>query len=276
LGWQQASNLAESNPELQQAKLFFISSNGMAVRVDMEPFSDIRVRKAMQMAIDRDTISQTYYGGIVDGTPCGGINPINVGWCKPYAEWPKELQDEYGYHPDRSMELLTEAGYPGGFSFTLLCDSQVDLPVVEIVKSYLADIGIEMGIQVEDPAAAMAMTRNLDYEAVWGRNTGSTAQPSTIARMDYSTSSTGFNRVSDPDFDAKCEQLVASTDMEEVKRLSVELDYYAIEHHWGIRLFPINIFSVWYPELKGYSGENMLRMGSPGGWPWARYWLAPE
>jgi peptide/nickel transport system substrate-binding protein len=271
--WQQAQSLAKLNPELDQAKLFFISSNGVEVRVDKTPFSDIRVRKALEMAIDRKTIAASYYGGTTDGTPCGQVNPVNVGWCIPYSDWPQSLKDEYSYNPAKAKQLLAEAGYPDGFSFTLLADTQSDVAVLEILKSEFKDINVDMNINMTDPTTAQALSRAWKYEALWTRNTGSTAQPSTIARMYYSTAATNFCQAKDPAYDAKCDQVATSTDMSEVKELTRELDLYLLEQHWGIRLFPINIYSVWQPYIKGYSGENLLRMGSPGGWLWARFWV---
>ena len=107
----------------------------------------------------------------------------------------------------------------------------------------------------------------------WNRNTGSTADPHFISRMNYSSAPYNFNNVDDPVYDELCDKMSASVDVNEIKQFTAQLDRYTIEHHWSVRLFPVNIFSIWQPWLKGYSGENMLRMGSPGGWPWARFWV---
>ena len=103
----------------------------------------------------------------------------------------------------------------------------------------------------------------------WNRITGSTASPPVMVRMNYSSALFNFTRADDPVYDAMCDKLVNAPSMDEVKKLSVQLDRYDIERHWGIRLFPINTYNIWQPALKGYSGENM---GRPGFVFWARFW----
>jgi peptide/nickel transport system substrate-binding protein len=270
--FQHAATLSESNPELLQAKIPYIMTNGIDLRTDLEPFNDIRVRKAMQMAIDRETIAANYYNGRVDPIPCGTINPSSKGYTKPYDEWPAELQAEYSYNPDEAKALLADAGYPNGFETTILFATHDDQGIVEIVKAQLLEIGIDAEIDARDSAAARALGASFDYELSWNRNTGSTASPSSVVTMSKSTHSQNFNRANDPAFDAICDELDAADNIADVKRLVTDLDMYVLEQHWGIRLFPINTYNIWQPFLKGYSGEALTRMGNPGGWLWARFW----
>ncbi len=70
VSWQKAGDLKKTNPELLQVRRMN-ETNGIDFRVDNKPFTDIRVRKAMQMAIDIPTIAKSYYGGNADTTPWG-------------------------------------------------------------------------------------------------------------------------------------------------------------------------------------------------------------
>ena len=63
LSFQQAQSLLKTNPELSQFSRLRVSCGTLDPRNDRPPFNDIRVRKAMQMAIDLPTIARTYYGG---------------------------------------------------------------------------------------------------------------------------------------------------------------------------------------------------------------------
>jgi peptide/nickel transport system substrate-binding protein len=98
LTWIDADFLEQTNPELT---MYSRPWNGIALemRCDHEPFTDIRVRKAMNMAINREEIAEEYYGGIVSGTPVGWISPMNKGWVLPYEEWPEDVQAGYSYDP---------------------------------------------------------------------------------------------------------------------------------------------------------------------------------
>jgi peptide/nickel transport system substrate-binding protein len=94
---------------------------------------DVRVRQAMNHAIDEDALSKALSGGASDVT-----NQIFGPGSGAYV---KELNETYPYDPERAKKLLAEAGYPDGFEMTVpspsfLSDSWA------IVGQYLSDVGI--------------------------------------------------------------------------------------------------------------------------------------
>ncbi|MBU1306215.1 MAG: ABC transporter substrate-binding protein, partial [Alphaproteobacteria bacterium] len=100
------------------------------------PFDNLKVRQAMAHAIDRKAIidGATYGYGVPIGAPFAPHNPYYV-----------DLTGTYPYDLDAAKALLTEAGYPDGFSATL------KLPPVayarlsgQILASQFAKIGIEL------------------------------------------------------------------------------------------------------------------------------------
>jgi len=66
------------------------------------------------------------------------------GWGYPYEEWPQELKDEYAYNPAAAKQLLAQAGFPKGFKTHIVAASDGDLNLLNVVKSYFADVGIDM------------------------------------------------------------------------------------------------------------------------------------
>jgi len=69
------------------------------------------------------------------------------GWGLPYEEWPQDMKDEYAYNPTAARKLLADAGYPNGFKTHIVADVAADMNLLQIVKSYFADIGIDMEIR---------------------------------------------------------------------------------------------------------------------------------
>ena len=118
----------------------------MSLNENIEPLNDVRVRKAIQMGIDRQAILDTVYSG--KGTVQSGIFPPGlIGYNKnlPVIE----------YNPEKAKELLKEAGYPNGFEMEISQDSEsVDSTVqtYELIQSMLAQIGIKVNINVVDEA----------------------------------------------------------------------------------------------------------------------------
>ena len=133
--WQDVASLKKTNPDLQ-ISTFPVEGISVLIRADKEPFTDIRVRKALQLAVDFKAVAKGYYGGTVEPIPCGVINPLNKDWVVPYEEWPAQLQAEYGYDVDAAKALLTEAGYPDGFKTNCLMSQADPQQLVIIFQSF--------------------------------------------------------------------------------------------------------------------------------------------
>ncbi len=100
-------------------------------------FTDVRVRQAVNHAINRDEIVNVLlngFGTVID-TPC---NPVQFG-CDPAAA------TVYEYDPERALELLAEAGYPDGFSVDMF--GYRDQQVAQAIQGYLAQVGIDTELQ---------------------------------------------------------------------------------------------------------------------------------
>lgn len=111
---------------------------------DKEPFQDVRVRKAVQMSIDRQAILDALYGG--RGQVEQGIFPHGLIGFNPD-------QEEIKYDPEAAKALLAEAGYPDGFDMEIAADSSSSDTVtmaLEIISDQLAEVGINAEIRNYD------------------------------------------------------------------------------------------------------------------------------
>ena len=103
-------DLQRTNPDLKVKTGFqFRSTTSYGMNVMQAPFDDVRVRKAMQLAIDLETLNNALFGGLGDMTPRGILGGDTVGFHVPYDEWPDRLKVDYGYDPwslHRKLELF--------------------------------------------------------------------------------------------------------------------------------------------------------------------------
>ncbi|WP_173933827.1 ABC transporter substrate-binding protein [Chelativorans sp. Marseille-P2723] len=122
------------------------------------PLTDVRVRQAVNHAIDRETIVANLVGG--DGeilnAPC---HPVQFGCDQSAAVI-------YEYNPEKAKELLAEAGYADGFSLKL--GSYRDRSRAEAVQSYLAAIGINAELEMLQASASFSSWREGKVGAWYG------------------------------------------------------------------------------------------------------------
>ena len=98
--FKQAQAMQKSNPEIQQIFIPRTPTVTIQPRNDRAPYNDIRVRMALQMAIDLPAIAKSHYEGAIDPYPSTlTATKFMKGWGFPYEEWPQELKDEYAYNP---------------------------------------------------------------------------------------------------------------------------------------------------------------------------------
>jgi len=116
----------------------------LAYNTTKKPFDDVRVRKAINMAIDKKSIVAAVY--LSTGVPA--TNPI------PPTQWSynKAIKDD-AFNPEEAKKLLAAAGYPNGFS-TDLWAMPVQRPynpnakrIAELMQADLAKIGVKAEIK---------------------------------------------------------------------------------------------------------------------------------
>jgi peptide/nickel transport system substrate-binding protein len=267
LTWQQAQSLGRTNPDIVQVKIP-APGQSLELRVDKAPFTDIRVRKALQMAVDLKTIAQSFYGGYVDSTPAG-LFQLAPGYYYPFADWPKELQAEYTYNPAGAKKLLVEAGFPQGFKTNVVTAASYDIDLLEVLKSYFTQIGVDMEIRVMDPVSFTAFTRGGKHDQmVAAASVAYPGEPTVGWSRRYSTHTTNPTFNNDLVYDAMYNKWNTSLDAVERRQLMVDADKYAITQHWAVNILPLSTYNIFQPYFKGYSGEAYLT-----GFCFARFWV---
>ena len=109
-----AVNLQKTNPDLVLHPYAYRSETAIGFNVQKEPWSDIRVRQALSLAIDQEAIAENYQQGWGDASPVGPVGKAVLGYTVPFEEWPDEVKQYYRYDPEEAERLLDEAGYPRG------------------------------------------------------------------------------------------------------------------------------------------------------------------
>jgi peptide/nickel transport system substrate-binding protein len=131
------------NPQLKLYSAPALTILGVAMTTDTAPFTDVRVRQAMNYAVDKDAINKGLYGGAT--TASQGIPPVLWGYNKAVTPYP--------YDPAKAKQLLAAAGFPNGFAveMSVYANPRGYNPVGgaklgEAVQAYLAEVGVKVHI----------------------------------------------------------------------------------------------------------------------------------
>ena len=273
----QAESIERTNPEIELRAIFSVSLAPTGLNVNNPPFDDIRVRKAMQMAINLEEINQAYFKGKADTTPHGLMGDGGIGYHIPFDQWPEELKNVFSYDPEGAEALLDAAGYPRGadgirFKTVYSHIERYDLNLTELFASYWRKIGVDVEIRVLPLAEFIAKRKDHDFEmmsheAAYGSLSDPLVGRRFLSHTEYNTAA-----VHDPDYEALFETAAAATTIEEQQKLVIAMDMYAIERHWTVWGPIAPRFEATQPWLKGYNGE--FRLGSaPKNWLFSRLWI---
>jgi len=275
---QDYSQLLKSNPDMQSVQAMQ-GAQGIGLRVDTKPFTDIRVRKALDMAIDRQSLAKNFYNGASTGLPVGMTTSIYTGYAFEYADWPQSLKDEYTFNPTAAKQLLADAGYPKGFDTNVVTTNDASmLQLMQVFKSYFADIGVNMEIRPMDPAAREAFVRAGKHDQMSGQGLGATFPPTRVIDVYFSTGGTdaiyyGLNNAPDPTYDQLHNQFLAATDPAQAQQIFQQMDKEVITQHFTVAAPESFNYVVWQPWLKGYSGD-CTQWGQ--GIIWSRLWTTKK
>jgi ABC-type transport system substrate-binding protein len=126
------------------------------------PWTNKKVRQAMNMAVNRKELMDTIFAGKATPVYVSAWLPISEGWNQ---EWVSQFDQLYGYNPAKAKQLLKEAGYPEGtvkvkvVAFTNPGESEGP-QVAEALGVYFQEVGIDATIETLDPVKIRDMGRS--------------------------------------------------------------------------------------------------------------------
>ena len=277
----QVESLRGTNPEIVLHAWQNRSETSYSLDQSQPPFDDINVRKAMQMALDLETINYTYFKGTAMWQPQGAVGEVLLGYFTPFEEWPAEVKEFYIYDPEGAEKLLDEAGYPRGadgirFKTVLNQLDRFDPGYPELAAAYWGEIGVDVEIRILAEAEWSSIATGWSWEGMRSSAWGQNEDPQTVLKgKGHSTSVWNIAKVKDAELDAMIEAIESATSLAERQRFVREADMYVIKNHWAVWGPKTRNFMPTQPWVKGYNGEihlgQMLRRAVI-----ARLWIDQE
>ena len=272
-------SLRRTNPDLQVHAYYFRSNNGMAYDVTKPPFNDIRVRKALQLALDLETIHKAFYKGLSIATPQGITGHFQTQFTVHYDQWPEEIKAGYRYDPEAAEKLLDEAGYPrgaDGMRFSTKLDGATHngfiLDYWAIVQDYWRKIGIQSEVIVHEIPDWVARVRNHTFEGMTWAIAAGPYHPLSSLNAHYKGATFNRGQVDDPQYNAIFEAMKAATTVEELGKYSKEANLRIVEQHWQLWGPVEPSYNFAQPWVKGYNGEFYMGVWNKNA-AYVRFWI---
>jgi peptide/nickel transport system substrate-binding protein len=266
--------ILKTNPSaMPQEYANWLAPFGLALSQDKPPFNDVRVRRAISMAIDRQRQVDTVYEG--HGIPGWGVPYIYYQDAKPTL---KELGPWWQYRPEQAKKLMAEAGHAKGFETTLFyyeyfpqMTSQVQLVQQDLKRN----LNIDIKISKLDYTTYYGRYVDSKWEGMsWGFQSGHAVglDERTYMYM-HSKSTKNFFRVNDPVIDELTTKLRRTPERAEQRAITkkiVDRELDQVLRMW----MPYDAgFLIYQPHLRNMSMFALRRTDGYGSPITARMWM---
>jgi peptide/nickel transport system substrate-binding protein len=224
-------------PAMQTAFLFnglHMLSDDPAYRPDL-PWADIRIRQAINHAIDRQAMVDVLYEGRADILPRFAMDPRQEGYT---PELEARFEEMYGYNPERAKELLAEAGYPDAFPDPVIpivsapLTGNPEFPAMaELLQTFLYDIGLQTELREMDYPMLQVMGRAREAHVLSPiRNAPIRPTESGLLNF-YTRDGTVFGGYEDDTIERLCAELARTIDPDERHRIASEAFTHLFEQY---------------------------------------------
>jgi peptide/nickel transport system substrate-binding protein len=157
--------LKKSHPHLHYQDWLSNVTSAIYMRTNQPPFHDVRVRRAISHAIDRQ--------GLIDAVAIGGAPSPAV--PRGLTEWSLPIYQlgaaakYYQHDPQEARRLLADVGFPKGFKTQLHATGGYGpgvLDAAQLIQRYLKDVGIEAELKIQEYGAYIATTAAGKFEGM--------------------------------------------------------------------------------------------------------------
>jgi peptide/nickel transport system substrate-binding protein len=252
--------LKQSHPHLMYQDFLATNTWNIFMRADQPPFNDVRVRRALSQAIDRQGLIAAV---ALRGAPSPAIAPGQAEWSLPIDQLGAGAH-YYQYNPQAARRLLADAGFPKGLK-TLLHTSGGWGPdfvdAAQLVQRDLKDVGIEAELKIQEYGAFFATTAQGKFEGMAMGPGGPAWEPDSILEGYRADSPRNTGYVNDPRLTAMVQAQRRTQDLEARKKIIFDIQRLVAEQQYRINLISAMITGSWQPYVKNYAPNQTFDFG---------------
>jgi peptide/nickel transport system substrate-binding protein len=254
--------LKHSHPHLHYQDMLANNVTTIWMRTDKPPFTDVRVRRAISHAVDRQGLIEAVWarGEVSPAVPRGLAQ-----WSLPIDQLGEGAR-YYQYDPQEARRLLAEAGYPKGLKTQLTTTSGYGRDLVDaaqLVLRYLKDVGMAAELKIQEYGAYQATTGQGHFEGLAMGPYGVGWEADSSLYGPYAPDQPrNRGRVNDPKLAAMVQEQRRLKDPEARQRLIFDIQRYAAEQQYYVYLSSAVVTGSWQPYVKNFAPNLTADFGS--------------
>ncbi len=249
--WRDAEEILKSSPQLKTTGGIPWVSRKLQFNVKEGVFADIRVRRAMTLAIDHTAILKDLHEGNSVVMPSGMFAPDHPAFMK-LKDYPKSTQELFEFRPEKAKKLLAAAGYPKGFKADLEI-MQVNADYASMLVSFWQDIGLDIKINVMEAGAFVSKLYGLKLNLfILG---GALQGPRRESWRWTKGAPWNFSQIDDPKLWELFAVATAEKDRKDFGPEWQEVTKYLVDQVYEHQIPGPNVYNFWQPWIKNFHGE---------------------
>jgi ABC-type transport system substrate-binding protein len=214
------------------------------------PWTNVKVRQAMNKAINREELLKVLYKGRASYMYVHGFYSDLPGWD---PTWEKRFPEMYGYDLKAAKRLLAEAGYPKGFKakgwLYPFAGAPELIPLMESVAIQLREVGIELELEETDLVATV-LPRTRERKANWYLRAGPPSKKAVEPQIaGFNAGKSTIHQFETDELYKMWEDLLQMSDPKEVDAQLRKIGNYKFENFEIIPLFNVYIEVVVDPKV---------------------------
>ena len=249
--------LKQRRPNLRTLEFPSNVMTHISMRADQKPYSDVRVRRAMSLAIDRQAIIETAFEGV------GNVNPpVPAGlreWSIPIDQL-GEGAKYYRHDPAEARRLLSEAGSPNGFSASVCFTtygSTLLVDMAQMVLKNLKDVGINARLDEKEYGAYISTCFYGKFDTMaYGPQTPFIEPDNFLYGQYYPGELKNQSHIDDPVVADMLVRQRRTSDVAKRRELIYEIQRHLAKQQYYVQMPSLVYIAVWEGALKNY-GPNL-------------------
>ena len=254
-----AVSLSSAVMELYEGKEDLMVTDQIATRyiyfnLNVEPFDDVKVREAFNLAIDREELCQIIGADTEPTYNLVAKYMVNKTTGERFVD---EAGQPFEENVERAQELLAEAGYPDGEGFPVLTYSypslEMDSDTAQVIKEQLKEnLNIDIELKAQELQANYSSRYAGDFDLCRMNWTADFADPYTYLSMLLSNSTYNCSGICDEEYDALVESSSREQDPEVRFSLLHQAEQRAVgEQFYIIPLYAMKSVNLVNPQITG-------------------------